>query len=392
LANEAIVELVEAANAGNLAKRADASKFTGNSEVLVKGVNEMLDAIIAPINEISEVMGKVAVQDLRARMAGDYKGDLETIKVNTNEALNTLESALCQVSDATGEVSSASLQISEGSLKLAEGANIQAASIEQISASLEEMTSMTSQNADNALQAKNLANSATDSAAKGDEQMAIMKEAIDAIKKSSDETARIVKTIDEISFQTNMLALNAAVEAARAGDAGKGFAVVAEEVRSLAQRSAEAAKNTAVLIEGSGKNVDKGVKLTDDVQNILREITEGNNKVNDLIAEISAASTEQADGVAQVTTAVDGMNKVTQENAASSEESSAAATQLNGQVAQLRDLVQEFELTGNQGAAQQRVGPRVVVSNTPEGKPARRFTPAKTSVAFPLNDDELTDF
>ncbi|MFT7620793.1 MAG: methyl-accepting chemotaxis protein, partial [Planctomycetota bacterium] len=392
LANEAIVELVEAANAGNLAKRADASKFTGNSEVLVKGVNEMLDAIIAPINEISEVMGKVAVQDLRARMAGDYKGDLETIKVNTNEALNTLESALCQVSDATGEVSSASLQISEGSLKLAEGANIQAASIEQISASLEEMTSMTSQNADNALQAKNLANSATDSAAKGDEQMAIMKEAIDAIKKSSDETARIVKTIDEISFQTNMLALNAAVEAARAGDAGKGFAVVAEEVRSLAQRSAEAAKNTAVLIEGSGKNVDKGVKLTDDVQNILREITEGNNKVNDLIAEISAASTEQADGVAQVTTAVDGMNKVTQENAASSEESSAAATQLNGQVAQLRDLVQEFELTGNPGAAQQRVGPRVVVSNTPEGKPARRFTPAKTSVAFPLNDDELTDF
>ena len=347
------------------------------------------------VAEMSQVLERVSGQDMTVRLSGEYSGDHAATKENLNRALEVLETALIRVGDMTGQVSSASEQISQGSQQLAEGASTQASSIEEISASLEEMSSMTGQNADNAQQARSLADEAKSSANQGDEQMARMKEAIDAIKASSDQTAKIVKTIDEISFQTNMLALNAAVEAARAGDAGKGFAVVAEEVRSLAQRSAEAAKNTAELIEGSGRNVDNGVTITEGVQAILAEITGGVSKVSDLITEIAAASKEQAEGIKQVNLAVDGMNKVTQENAANSEESSAAATELNSQVAQLLRLVGEFDLTQDQATAAPAVTQRPAVDPPAAALPSGR-TPAQAggviAHAFPLDDGELADF
>lgn len=351
------------------------------------------------IVELSEKLQALASQDLTTRITGSYTGNLGEAGQNLNAAIDMLESALLQVAEVSGQVSQASGQIAEGSTQLAEGASTQASSIEEVSASLEEMSSMTSQNADNAMQAKSLADDSKGSAKRGEEQMAKLREAIDAIKSSSDATAKIVKTIDEISFQTNMLALNAAVEAARAGDAGKGFAVVAEEVRSLAQRSAQAAKNTAELIDGSSKNVDNGVQLTQGVQSILTEIADGTNKVTSLITEIAAASKEQSEGIKQITTAVDQMNRVTQENAASSEESSSAATQLDSQVGQMISLINQFTLSQDRMSSEpSKSKSKPAARSGADGARRTHATkkpsamPKPSSKAFPLDDDDLSDF
>ncbi len=237
------------------------------------------------------------------------------------------------------QIGSASAQVASSGQSLAEGATEQASSLEETSSALEEMASMTKQNAESANQANRLATTARTAADKGTEAMAQMSNAIREIKRSSDETAKIIKVIDEIAFQTNLLALNAAVEAARAGEAGKGFAVVAEEVRNLAQRSAEAAKNTNALIEGSQLNADNGVHASEEFTGILLDINTSVKKVTDLIAEVSAASTEQAQGIDQVNVAIAQMNQVTQQNAANSEESSSASQELAAQAQQMEQVV-----------------------------------------------------
>ena len=239
-------------------------------------------------------------------------------------------------------VSSASGQISSSSQSLAEGATEQAAGLEETSSSLEEMSSMTKQNADNAQQANTLASDARQTADSGTEAMVRMSAAINDIQKSSNETAKIIKVIDEIAFQTNLLALNAAVEAARAGEAGKGFAVVAEEVRNLAMRSAEAAKSTTNMIEESVKNASNGVEISAEVSSVLNEIVGGIQKTSDLVGEISAASVEQAQGIDQINTAVSQMDKVTQNNAASAEESASASEELRSQSKQMLGIVQDL--------------------------------------------------
>jgi methyl-accepting chemotaxis protein len=246
------------------------------------------------------------------------------------------------LTDGSQQVSAASAQVSGASQSLAEGSSEQASSLEETSSSLEEMSSMTKQNAANAKQANSLADEALTASSRGDEAVKRMADAIGRIKQSSDETARIIKVIDEIAFQTNLLALNAAVEAARAGEAGKGFAVVAEEVRNLAQRSAEAAKNTAQLIDGAQKNADDGVKVTEDVTEALKEIGGGIKKVTDLLAEVSAASDEQSRGIEQINTAVGQMDQVTQQVAANAEESAAASEELSSQAEQLNEMVAEL--------------------------------------------------
>ncbi len=240
------------------------------------------------------------------------------------------------VAAAAGEVSSASQS-------LAEGASEQAAAIQETTGSLEQMTSMIKKTAANALEAKNLSSTSAQSAAKGTEAMERMSRAIDDIKNSSDETAKIIKTIDEIAFQTNLLALNAAVEAARAGEAGKGFAVVAEEVRSLAQRSAEAAKNTASMIEESVRNAGKGVDICREVGDSLLEIADGAKKVNILINDIAAAGDDNSEGIGQINTAIVQMDQVSQGSAANAEESAAASEELSAQAGQLDAMVGEMQ-------------------------------------------------
>ena len=246
------------------------------------------------------------------------------------------------LTEGADQVASAAGQVSSASQSLAEGATEQAAGLEETSSSLEEMSSMTKQNADNAQQANSLAAEARKAAGTGSESMGRMSCAIDEIQKSSDETAKIIKVIDEIAFQTNLLALNAAVEAARAGEAGKGFAVVAEEVRNLAMRSAEAAKNTASMIEESVKNANNGVEIAGEVSKVLQEIVEGVTKTTELVGEIAAASQEQAQGINQVNTAVNQMDKVTQQNAANAEESASASEELSAQAESMQQVVQEL--------------------------------------------------
>lgn len=230
-------------------------------------------------------------------------------------------------------------QVAQASQQLAQGSTEQAAGLEETSSSLEQLAAQTKQNADNAQQANQLSAETTKSALSGSDAMQRMNQAILQIQKSSEETSKIIKTIDEIAFQTNLLALNAAVEAARAGEAGKGFAVVAEEVRNLAMRSAEAAKNTSAMIEESVRNSNNGVEITNDVVRSLGEITTSVQKVNDLVEEINSACQEQAQGIDQINISMNQMDKVTQANAANAEESSGAASQVMDIVYQLQELV-----------------------------------------------------
>ena len=252
------------------------------------------------------------------------------------KAVIRISDALEMGSDQTRIVAD---QVSQASQSLAQQTSEAAASIEETSASIEELSSMTKQNASNAGEAENLASQASQAVSQCSDAMARMSKAIDDIKTSSDETTKIVKTIDEIAFQTNLLALNAAVEAARAGESGKGFAVVAEEVRNLAQRSAEAAQNTAEMIEGSAENANSGVALSGEVSEGLGQISEITRKFNDLVGEIAAASGEQASGIDQVNTAIDQIDQVTQTNAASAEESASASEELNAQTEEFRVMV-----------------------------------------------------
>lgn len=345
--SEETLMLASEASEGHLSVRGDIKKFKGAYMDMVDGLNKTLDAVVEPINETNNVLQKVADRDLTARVKGNYKGDMEKLKSACNTTIDNLDDALQQVSQGTEQVSSASQQISAGSQSLAQGANMQASSLEEISSSLEEMASMTKQNADNADKAKILASEANNNAAQGKQAMTRMSDSINKIKESSDQTAKIVKTIDEIAMQTNLLALNAAVEAARAGEAGRGFAVVAEEVRNLAQRSAEAAKNTANMIEDSVKNADEGVTIVSDVAKSFEAITDSNAKVDNLIAEIADASKEQSQGIDQINSAVAQMDKVTQQNAANSEESASAAEELSSQAEELQNMVSQFILTNS---------------------------------------------
>ena len=243
------------------------------------------------------------------------------------------------LTDSADQVASASAQISSSSQSLAEGSTEQASSLEETSSALEQVSGQVRQNADNANQASSLARDTRDAAEKGAQTMSDMINAMKAINKSSEEIAKIIKVIEEIAFQTNLLALNAAVEAARAGEHGKGFAVVAEEVRNLAQRSATAAKDTAALIEDAVKRASEGSEMANKSGTALNGIVESVKKVTDLVAEIAAASGEQAQGVDQVNTAVSQMDKVTQQNAAAAEETAASSEELNAQADRLKDMV-----------------------------------------------------
>jgi len=252
---------------------------------------------------------------------------------------NPLRKIMTNLTHGSRQVSNASEQISSTSQSLAEGSCQQAASLEETSASLEQMTAAVGQNSEHAMQANKQAANTLEIAQQGNQAMTQLSLTIKKIKSSSDQTASILKTIDEIAFQTNLLALNAAVEAARAGDAGKGFAVVAEEVRALAQRSAEASKSTALLIQSSGEFADQGVLAASETETKLAHINKETTEVVELITHVANASREQALAIAQVSKAVTQIDQVTQSNAANAEESSASSEELFAQAASLDQLI-----------------------------------------------------
>lgn len=253
-----------------------------------------------------------------------------------------LQRVATQMDEGASQVASVSGQVSSSSQSMAEGASEQAASIEETSSSMEEMSSMTKKNSENAGQADSLMKDTNQVVASANESMKHLTSSMEDISKASEETSKIIKTIDEIAFQTNLLALNAAVEAARAGEAGAGFAVVADEVRNLAMRAADAAKNTAELIEGTVKKVNDGSELVTKTNDAFSQVAESSGKVGDLIAEITEASKEQSSGIEQVNLAIAEMDKVVQQNAANAEESAAASEEMNAQAEQLKDNVGEL--------------------------------------------------
>ncbi len=336
--------VLTATASGDLGRRGNVTSLSPAYQPMMTGINQVIEAIVAPIGELKDKLQQVSKGDLTAYVDGNYAGDHALLKNALNNTLDSLNDILGQVNRIAEQVDSGAVQVSEAAQSLSQGATEQAAALEEITASMTEMASQTKQNAENATQASQLAITSKRSAESGNQQMEDMVRAMQAIESSSKDISKIIKFIDEIAFQTRVLGVNAAVEAARAGVHGKGFAVVAEEVRNLATRSANAAKETTDLIEQSILKVAQGTEIAGKTAVALNEIVISIGKVNDLVAEIAAASNEQAQGIAQANKALNQMDQVTQQNTANAEESAAASQELSSQAGNLRRMLGRFIL------------------------------------------------
>ena len=296
------------------------------------------------IKDIHYILSNISSGNLTVTTNQDYVGEFINIKKDMEGIIVSLNNTISNISTAAVQVSSGSEMISHSSMALSQGATEQASAVEELTASLEQISSQTTLNASNADKANQLATNARNNAESGNSRMHEMLKAMDAINASSGSINKIIKVIDDIAFQTNILALNAAVEAARAGQHGKGFAVVAEEVRTLASRSASAAKETSEMIEGSIKNVAVGIKIAGDTAEALKKIVAEVANAADLVGSIAIASKEQASGIEQINQGIIQVSQVVQNNAATSEESAAASSELSSQANQLREVVSIFKI------------------------------------------------
>ncbi|HYD97009.1 MAG TPA: methyl-accepting chemotaxis protein [Noviherbaspirillum sp.] len=320
----------------------------------------LIRSILNPLNEAVEIAGAIAAGDLTRKVvvkSADETGRLMQALKNMHDSLVGIVS---QVRTGTEAIAAASSEIASGNRDLSTRTEQQAGSLEETASSMEELTSTVKQNADNARQANQLASSASDVAGKGGQVVAQVVETMGAINESSRKIVDIISVIDGIAFQTNILALNAAVEAARAGEQGRGFAVVAAEVRSLAQRSAAAAKEIKALIDDSVEKVGSGARLVDEAGATMQEIVDSVRRVTDIMGEITAASQEQTAGIEQINQAVAHMDEATQQNAALVEQAAAASQAMHDQAVHLSDAVSVFKLDAAQAAAP-------AAPNTPRG-------------------------
>lgn len=381
--------IAQAGTDGNLAVRANADKYKGEWTTIIKGLNNVMESIVAPVHEIQSVMSQVSVGNFNTMMVNNYKGDFNqiktsinstvksissyideineklaavsngdltinitreyagqfsTIKNSINSIIDTLGRTLTEINSSSEQVLAGAKQISDSSMMLAQGASEQASAIQELSASIETINNQTQNNAKNAESANNLSNTSVQNATNGNEEMKKMLTSMEGIREASMAISKIIKVIEDISFQTNLLALNAAVEAARAGEHGKGFAVVAEEVRSLANRSQEAAKETTALIEDSITKVNDGAQIADKTANYLNVIVNNANEVSQIITQITKASNEQAEGISQVSIGLSQISEVVQNNSSTSEESASASQELNSQAEVLKQMVSFFKV------------------------------------------------
>jgi methyl-accepting chemotaxis protein len=337
-------DLAREAVGGQLARRIDTAGHQGVYRAIAAGLNQILDATTAPITAGVAVLERVAARELTARVEGDYHGDHARMKAAVNATVEALRSALVQMAGTADQVSSATRQIASSGQAVASGATEQAASLQSIQQSVSGLTGATRLTAESVERANGMASRTREAAGEGVRSAERMLGAMDRIRKSADGTSQIIRDINEIAFQTNLLALNAAVEAARAGEAGRGFAVVAEEVRGLALRAKEAAAKTEGLIRESVRHATEGEETSRHVTGRLNEIVAGIDGLSETVRVISDAAGEQSARIGRVAVALGELDKVTQQNAESAEETSSASADLAARAAELAALVREFRL------------------------------------------------
>ncbi len=342
--DEEMLQVADAVAAGNLAERGELRRFRGAYHGLLGHFNNAIESVTEPVIAVQEVLDAVVDGDLTARLEGDYRGDFSDLQDTLNRAIAAVERCLTAVATSGEALGRATCGVQNRSRSLADGANQQMTALEQVAASLEEMTSMTRQTSDNAHLAEKLASETRTAAQSGNESMELLNAASQKIMASASEQAKIVRTIDAIAFQTNLLALNAAVEAARAGDAGRGFAIVADEVRNLAKRSADATSSTEQMIRVSTQIAEEGLALNEKVRASLAGILQSASKVSDLVAEIAAAANEQALGIDQIRDSVGGLDRISVQTSEAGRESSRIAETLNAEIAELQAAVAQFDI------------------------------------------------
>jgi len=397
-AERQVAALVKAANAGDFTQRLSVHGMDGFFKQLADGLNEVMQTSETGLNDVVRVLGALAQGDLTERITNDYRGTFGELKAYSNRTVEQLARIVREIKDATGSISTAAKEIAQGNADLSNRTEQQAASLEETAASMEELTSTVRQNAENARQANQLAVGASDVAVRGGGVVDEVVQTMTGISESSRKIVDIIAVIDGIAFQTNILALNAAVEAARAGEQGRGFAVVATEVRNLAQRSAEAAKEIKALIEDSVNRVEVGTKLVDEAGTTMSEIVASVKRVTDIMAEITVASQEQSSGIEQVNQAVTSMDEVTQQNAALVEQATAAAESLEEQSHSLVQTVEVFKLGGESravsggmsgGIAAAPAWPQVERRGPDRAKNVTRIAPASAATSSPMATEAI---
>ena len=324
--------------------------YTSKDElgVLAEQVRRLIRKLQVIIDDENKFLAKMAAGDFTVDSVceEEYTGGFHPLLVSFRGIADKLNDTMLQINQSSAQVASGSEQVSSGAQALSQGATEQASSVEELAATINEISGKVKENADNARQANEKAGSISAEMNVSNEKMQQMIQAMGDITNCSHEIGKIIKTIEDIAFQTNILALNAAVEAARAGAAGKGFAVVADEVRNLASKSAEASKNTSVLIENSLKAVENGTRIADETARSLYQAVNGVDEMTAIIGQISEASSAQADSISQVTMGIDQISSVVQTNSATAQESAAASEELSSQSQMMKSLVDRFKLRG----------------------------------------------
>ena len=366
--------VVQAAAEGDFTRRIDKQWGVESLDRVARNIDQLVRSVDTGVSETRRVVKSLSDGDLTDSMRGDFKGAFAELQQNVNGTMQTLQSTMGRVRNATGAMNDGASELSSASNDLSKRTEQQAAALEETSAALDEITSVVKTSTERANEATVMVGEAKQSAVQSGAVVRDAVEAMGRIEQASREIAQITNVIDEIAFQTNLLALNAGVEAARAGEAGKGFAVVAQEVRELAQRSASAAKDIKALIGKSGEEVAGGVKLVQKTGEALSEIEARVSLINDHIHSIAVASREQATGLAEVNTAVNQMDHVTQQNAAMVEESSAATSKLSAEADALYRLVSHFRIDEEAGRSI-RLAP-AETTHRPQPSPARKLTAA----------------